>query len=97
MDLQKFKDSLSEAQPEDTMNFLLKALWFDAKGDWTKAHDLADGPPGKEAAWVHAYLHRKEGDTWNANYWYRQAGRATPDESLEEEWTQIVQYFLEGK
>ena len=56
MDLQQFKDSLSKDQPQETWNFILKALWYDAKGDWHKAHDLADGPPGEEAAWVHAYF-----------------------------------------
>lgn len=94
MDLQKFKDSLTATQPADSLPFLIKALWYDANGDWGKAHDLADGPPGKEAAWVHAYLHRKEGDDWNANYWYRMAGRTMPDGSLEEEWEGLVKYFL---
>lgn len=95
MDLQQFKDSLSKDQPQDSWNFLLKALWYDAKGDWHKAHDLADGPPGEEAAWVHAYLHRKEGDDWNANYWYRSAGRTMSTLTLEAEWEELVLYFLQ--
>ena len=94
MDLQSFKESVTEAIPPNNLQPLLLALWHDAKGDWNTAHDIADGPPGKEAAWVHAYLHRKEGDDWNANYWYRRAGRKMPACSLEEEWEMLVNHFV---
>ena len=66
----------------------LRALWWDEKGDWQKAHAVAQDVDGADGAWVHAYLHRKEGDVGNAAYWYRQAGRAvaTGDSRLEWEW-----------
>jgi hypothetical protein len=69
---------------------LLAALWWDAQGDWERAHELAQSVTTAEAAWVHAYLHRREGDLGNAEYWYRRAGRQRPDGSLEEEWAEIV-------
>lgn len=95
MNLQEFKRSLSLLHPPDGLNDLLLALWYDGQGDWDRAHDLADGPPGQNAAWVHAYLHRKEGDIWNADYWYRRAGKIRPDCSLEEEWEHLVLHFTE--
>ncbi len=73
---------------------ILKALWFDAKNDWHAAHDLVDGSHHKNAKWVHAYLHRKEGDEWNAGYWYRQAGKPFPEVSLQEEHQQLVEFML---
>ncbi len=73
---------------------MLKSLWYDAKGDWKTAHDLVDQLPGLEAAWVHAYLHRKEGDIWNADYWYAKAKKTRPNISLEAEWESLVTYFL---
>jgi hypothetical protein len=72
----------------------LKALWHDGQGNWTAAHKVVDTMGGKNAAWVHAYLHRKEGDQWNANYWYRRANQTMPNVSLDEEWEALVQYFL---
>ena len=63
-----------------------KALYWDYKGDWDRAHDCVDSLSGKVAAHVHAYLHRKEGDKWNAGYWYNRAGKDFPSISLEEEW-----------
>ena len=94
MELLTFKNSLQEKTPPNNISPNLEALWYDGKGNWTKAHDIADGNPYLEANWVHAYLHRKEGDDWNANYWYRRAGKTMPTVSLEEEWTQLVAYFL---
>jgi len=73
---------------------MLKSLWYDAKGDWKTAHGLVDQLPGLEAAWVHAYLHRKEGDIWNADYWYAKAKKTRPNISLEAEWESLVTYFL---
>lgn len=72
----------------------LLALWYDGKGDWKKAHDQVDHLSGKSAARVHAYLHRKEGDLWNADYWYSKAGEKRPIISLEEEWGELVERFL---
>ncbi len=71
----------------------LMALWYDAKGLWEKAHDQVDQLPGKSAARVHAYLHRKEGDQWNADYWYRKAGENRPNANLEEEWEELLGRF----
>ncbi len=71
----------------------LYALWLDGHGHWEQAHDQVDQLPGKSAARVHAYLHRKEGDQWNADYWYRRAGETRPSSSLEKEWEDLVQKF----
>lgn len=73
---------------------VLLALWYDAQGNWALAHDQVDHLSGKDAARIHAYLHRKEGDQWNANYWYSKAGERIPDKSLEEEWEELVTRFL---
>ena len=72
------------------------ALWHDAKGDWDAAHAAAQSDPGRQGAWVHAYLHRKEGDPSNANYWYLRASRRMPaaSVSLEAEWTEIARELL---
>ena len=94
MTLDEFKASTSLTTPPKGLNKLLKALWFDGHGDWDQAHDLADSISTNDAAWVHAYLHRKEGDIWNADYWYRRASRSRPNVSLEEEWENLVKYFL---
>jgi len=72
----------------------LLALWYDAKGDWNKAHDCVDHLNDSTACWVHAYLHRKEGDIWNADYWYRRADKKRPACSLDEEWANIVKALL---
>ena len=71
----------------------LKALYWDKNGDWEKAHSYVDDLSATDAAWVHAYLHRKEGDDSNAGYWYRRAGKEFFKGSLEEEWTILWQYF----
>ncbi len=89
-----FIESLSLAVPDPQLSTILKSLWYDAKGDWGKAHDLVDQLPGAEAAWVHAYLHRKEGDIWNADYWYARAKKVRPSYSLDEEWANLVTHFL---
>lgn len=94
MGLDDFKKTLEQTTPPSNISPNLIALWYDGKGNWTKAHDIADGNPYPEADWVHAYLHRKEGDSWNANYWYRRAGKTMPKITLEEEWEQLVAYFL---
>ena len=75
MTLSEFKNSLSENIPSDNLSVYLQALWYDAKGDWEKAHALIQDVPDKNASWIHAYLHRREGDTGNADYWYFRAGR----------------------
>ena len=89
-----FHESLSHPEPPEHFSVLLKSLWYDKKGDWKKAHDLVDSLPGAEAAWVHAYLHRKEGDNWNADYWYARAKKTRPNVSLEQEWESLVAHFF---
>jgi len=89
-----FKTSLSRSAPPDDSPPLLQALWYDARGDWDRAHRIAQEIETADAAWVHAYLHRKEGDPRNAGYWYRRAGRPPSQASLTEEWTEIVRALL---
>ena len=94
MTLQDFKASLGGSTPPADLTAPLQALWQDAKGDWNKAHRLAQATDDADGAWVHAYLHRKEGDLGNAAYWYNCAGRKQSQVSLNEEWMQIVSELL---
>lgn len=94
MTLESFKESLSAAVPPDAASPYLKALWHDAKGDWHKAHELIQDINDEKAAWIHAYLHRKEGDFSNARYWYTRAGKSVPPHSLQREWEEIVGAML---
>lgn len=89
-----FIATFSNEFPPEGISRQLESLWYDGKGDWQKAHDIADGPSDKLSARVHAYLHRKEGDLWNADYWYRRSGEKRPDMSLEQEWKSLVERFL---
>lgn len=89
-----FKDSLSQKEPPPNCDVYLKALWFAGKGDWDKAHNLIQDVEDKNAAWIHAYLHRQEGDLSNADYWYRRAGQKRPGVSLEKEWQHIVSALI---
>jgi hypothetical protein len=90
MDLSFFKKSLAGNTPPENITMYLKALWYDKKGDWDNAHDLIQDLPDKNAAWIHAYLHRKEGDVGNAGYWYSLAGKERFLGPIEEEWEEIV-------
>ena len=90
MELADFRDSLLKSTPPDGLGSLLRALWHDAKGDWSRAHEIVQDEEGRDAAWVHAYLHRKEGDLANAGYWYRRAGKSACETSLEDEWEAIA-------
>lgn len=89
-----FKSSLKQDNFPDSIPPLLCALWQDAKGKWIEAHHLAQEVDTADGAWVHAYLHRKEGDAPNAQYWYNRAGKKSPNNSLEEEWEEIVKAIL---
>lgn len=80
--------------PPSGLSPLLEALWWQAKGDWTRAHEIAQGIHTPDAAWVHAYLHRREGDPGNAAYWYRTAGRPVCTLPLEQEWREIAAALL---
>ncbi len=90
MQLADFRDSLSMDAPPEGLGSLLRALWHDAKGDWSRAHEIVQDEEGRGAAWVHAYLHRKEGDLSNAGYWYRRAGKPACKTSLDDEWESIA-------
>ena len=94
MNLPIFKNSLFAIDPPEDASVYLKASWYDAKGDWDKAHNAIQDVPDKEAAWIHAYLHRKEGDIANADYWYRRAGKKRPSDTLDNEWEEIVSALL---
>ena len=94
MNLNEFRASLSAAEPPRELSLALAGLWWDAKGNWTKAHESAQQDEGPEGSWVHAYLHRKEGDSSNAGYWYRRAGKTYFRGSFEEESQQIASSLL---
>jgi hypothetical protein len=94
MTLQEFRDSLLRDDPPPELTVALEGLWWDAKGDWKRGHESAGRDDGLAGAWVHAYLHRKEGDASNAAYWYSQAGKPPATSSLEREWLDIAQSLL---
>ena len=94
MTLQEFKESLQAPHCPTHLNKPLQALWQDGNCAWDKAHEIAQSIDDTTGAWVHAYLHRKEGDHANASYWYRRAGKAMPTSSLATEWAQIANALL---
>jgi hypothetical protein len=94
MNLVAFRASLAAPSPPPEISVALQALWFDGKGDWDKAHELAQADEGGAGDWVHAYLHRKEGDAFNAGYWYRRAGKPMAKGPLAEEWGEIAATLL---
>ncbi len=94
MQYEEFVDSLSASNPPSGINELLKSLWHERKGNWRSAHDIVENMPDKNAAWIHAYLHRKEGDSFNARYWYNRAGQPEARVSLQEEWSALVKKFI---
>lgn len=90
-----FNQSLSTGAPPAGISAALAALWWDAKGGWQQAHELAQSDAGKDGSWVHAYLHRVEGDETNAAYWYRRAAQPIASGSLEAEREAIVRALLQ--
>jgi len=97
MEIETFRQSLAEPAPPAGLSPALEALWHDARGDFDRAHDLAQSDEGGRGDWVHAYLHRKEGDSGNAAYWYRRSGRPFCKETLEAEWETIARALLATK
>ena len=95
MTLSEFRATLPERAPPEAGS-ALSALWWAAKGHWDRAHEIAQDDAGRDAAWVHAYLHRVEGDLGNAAYWYRQARRPVASQALETEWDVIVTALLQS-
>ena len=91
-----FHLTLTHAVPPRALAVPVAALWWAKKGDWDKAHRLVMDDASREAAWVHAYLHRVEGDIGNAHYWYRQAHRDRADGDLDAEWNAIITALLKG-
>jgi hypothetical protein len=94
VNLAEFKTSLSGAAPAPGLDAPLAALWWAAKSGWDQAHKLVQDESTADAAWVHAYLHRVEGDLGNASYWYRQAGKPVETGSLENEWERMTSALL---
>jgi len=94
MTFEEFQQSMSAEAPPAELDRALAGLWWDAKGDWNKAHESAQEDEGPAGSWVHAYLHRKEGDTSNASYWYRRAKQNPSRATLQEEWIEITQSLL---
>ena len=94
MDIAEFRESLKNTAPPASLSPALEGLWWDAKGDWTKAHEAAQRDEGPDGSWVHAYLHRKEGDMSNAKYWYHRADRPAAYGDLGREWEAIVTWLL---
>ena len=94
MTLEEFRASLSRDEPPSELSLALAGLWWDAKGDWKRAHESAQQDEGPAGSWVHAYLHRKEGDSSNAGYWYGRAQKVPATISLEQEWLAITESLL---
>ncbi len=97
MTLSEFKGACNSGNPPVGISDELLALWYDARGNWNRAHELVQETGGFTAYWVHAYLHRKEGDNSNASYWYRRIKKNIPPKSLEEEWSDLAEYLLKSE
>jgi hypothetical protein len=95
MTLSQFESYLFNNYPPTGISLFLIAMWNDAKGNWQTAHEIIQDIETEDGNWIHAYLHRKEGDEFNARYWYAKADRNFPSSTLAEEWKAIVSYFLE--
>jgi hypothetical protein len=94
VDLDGFRATVAAGELPAGVGPCLRALWTEARGDWKGGHEIVQEENGADAAWVHAYLHRKEGDIGNAQYWYRRAGRPASSASHDDEWAEIVQDLL---
>jgi hypothetical protein len=92
--LEEFRASVAAEVPPEELSVPLRALWWDAKGDWGRAHALVDELETRDGMAVHAYLHRKEGEESNAEYWYQRAGRGSYRAALEEEWAALAAGLL---
>jgi len=95
MTAEHFRATLSADTPP-SVSPALRALWYDRRGDWKTAHEVAQDIDDATGAWIHAYLHRKEGDLENAAYWYRRAKQPVATDSLESEWERIATTLLEA-
>lgn len=95
MTYDEFISSLANDEPPHELPDVMKALWYDGKNDWESSHNVAQDIHDRNGSWIHAYLHRKEGDLSNARYWYSMAGRKEPSLSLREEWESLVKNFIQ--
>jgi hypothetical protein len=94
MTIDELRAAVRDSTPPAGLSEPLRALWHDARGDWKTAHHIAQEVDDETGAWVHAYLHRKEGDLGNAAYWYRRAGQTVATDDLESEWSRIASALL---
>lgn len=94
MTFQEFQESINDSTPSQHISQNLLALWQDAKGNWAEAHDIVQKTSGFDGDWIHAYLHRKEGDLSNASYWYSRIGKSRPKLPLIQEWEELVRYLI---
>ena len=94
MTFEQFQQSVSQSSPPSDISKHLESLWYDAKGDWEKSHNIIQDLSDSNSSWIHAYLHRKEGDIWNADYWYNRAGKTRPAITLDEEWEEIAKKMI---
>lgn len=94
LDLARFELSLDSDEPPPRLGVALDGLWWARRGRWDVAHELVQDDTGTDAAWVHAWLHRDEGDLPNADYWYRRAGQERPEYAVRDEWRSIVTTLL---
>ena len=94
MDRDAFRDSLAGDRPPREARPALQVLWWASKGDWDRAHEIAQEMPGPDGAWLHGHLHREEGDLPNARYWYRRARREVPEGTVEEERAELLAHFI---
>jgi hypothetical protein len=94
MDAQEFRSTALSGERPEGLSPALLGLWTEARGEWARAHEIVQEEDDRDSAWVHAYLHRKEGDLSNARYWYRRAGRPEAKGGHDEEWGEIVAALL---
>ena len=97
MTIDQFNESITRDEPPQDLSIPLTALWWDAKGEWKRAHDLVDELETPDGIAVHAYLHRKNGEASNARYWYGKTGRDLSNLSFEAEWQAVVSQLLEAR
>lgn len=97
MTLSEFENTLTHASPPPDLSLILTALWYERKGDWESAHNIAQDIHTRDGSWIHGYLHRVEGDHGNASYWYHRAGKPVPQVSTADEWRRLVSAFLESE
>jgi hypothetical protein len=97
MSFEEFQQTIArDAAPPAGLSLVAQALWYDARGDWERSHNCAQDDHSRDGSWVHAYLHRKEGDLGNAGYWYSRAGKRMPAQSvtLEAEWAELARALV---